>query len=93
MIDFDTFEEFKLAAGAKIEPGSDLDAFAFFCFCEIFKSDPPHPTDEVLALLAAHQFSKSNPVESFRFSQKALCVRHPRLPFSARAGPARKMKM
>lgn len=90
------FEEFcELVNQPKPRPdvaSPDFDAFLFFCFMELFKSDPPHPADAFLATAAAHSFSQNDYVRGTQISHRAVAIRHPRKSFKPSSRKGLRMK-
>ena len=79
------FEEFcELVNPPKPTPDKaspEFDAFLFFCFTELFKSDPPHPADAFLATAAAHSFSQNDYVRGTQISHRSVAIRYPQKSF------------
>ena len=91
------FEEFCEIIAEPIPPEPEqkreVDAFLFLCFVQIFRSDPPNGSDEIMALLAATSFSKSDYPTATRIANKAIAIRHPRMSLKAKPSMVRGLKM
>ena len=91
------FEEFKKIIN---EPISDepkqrtaTEVFLFFCFMQIFKTEPENDATVILAAMAAHSFCRSNFVEGTRIANKSIAIRHHRKSLKAMPRKGFAMKM